>query len=380
MNILIGIDWYYPAKKSGGPAVSINNLCSLLCDKHKFWIVTSDHEFGDTSRFASVKEGWNNRGNANVKYLTDSQIKYEHLFEIVDNIHPDCVILNSIFGYRFTVPLLKVCKKLNLPVLLAPRGELCENAFDKKYKKIPYLFALKAYLKAENVFYMSTSEEEHECIIKRVGLQNDNRIIDIENVPTIPEHIEKRNTKKSGFLNCVFISRIQSKKNLSFALRLMTKVEGNVNFDIYGPIEEQEYWNQCQEIVKALPPNIFVNYKGILDKENVHSTLAKYELMVFPTLSENYGHVIIEALLSQCPVLISDQTPWQNLYENNAGAEIPLNEEAEFLKVLNEYINMGSEEYQKRVDGCKSYTDLKLNIRKLKDGYNSAFDFICDNH
>jgi hypothetical protein len=41
--------------------------------------------------------------------------------------------------------------------------------------------------------------------------------------------------------------------------------------------------------------------------------LAEYDLFLFPTLGENYGHVISEALASGCPVVISDQTPWRNL-------------------------------------------------------------------
>jgi glycosyltransferase involved in cell wall biosynthesis len=379
MNILIGIDWYYPAEKSGGPAVSINNLCSLLCDKHDFWIVTSDHEFGDNVRYESIQDGWNNRDNAKVQYLSDSQICYSHLFNIVKELNPDCVMLNSIFGYKFTVPMLKVCGKLKVPILLAPRGELCKNAFDKKYKKIPYLFALKKYLRSEKVFYLSTSDEEHSCIINRIGLKASTRIIDIENVPTIPKHIDRINTKQKGILNCVFISRIQSKKNLLYALKIISKLGGNINYDIYGPIEEQDYWNQCQEVIKVMPSNVRVSYKGILLKDEVHLALSKYDLMFFPTLSENYGHVIIEALLSQCPVLISDQTPWNELHINNAGAEIPLGNDNEFINVLNEYLSMGTEEYQVCIDGCKSYTDKKLNITKLKDGYDSAFSMIGSN-
>ena len=44
----------------------------------------------------------------------------------------------------------------------------------------------------------------------------------------------------------------------------------------------------------------------------------------FPTLGENYGHVIYEALDSGCPVLISDQTPWRGLSEVGAGWDLPL--------------------------------------------------------
>lgn len=42
MKILIAVKWYYPGKESGGPAVSVRNLCSLLEDNASFYILTSD--------------------------------------------------------------------------------------------------------------------------------------------------------------------------------------------------------------------------------------------------------------------------------------------------------------------------------------------------
>ena len=35
-----------------------------------------------------------------------------------------------------------------------------------------------------------------------------------------------------------------------------------------------------------------------------------HDLFVFPTLGENFGHVIYESLMCGTPVLVSDNTPW----------------------------------------------------------------------
>lgn len=62
-------------------------------------------------------------------------------------------------------------------------------------------------------------------------------------------------------------------------------------------------------------------------------------------MGENYGHVIVEALVAGCPVLISDQTPWRNLEEKDVGWDLPLGHPEKFQDVLQKCINMNEQEY-----------------------------------
>ena len=68
--------------------------------------------------------------------------------------------------------------------------------------------------------------------------------------------------------------------------------------------------------------------------EEVRKTLADYDLMLFPTLGENFGHVIFEALAAGVPVLVSDQTPWQDLDARGSGWVRPLETPQAFVDVL----------------------------------------------
>ncbi len=376
MKILIAVDWYYPAKKSGGPAVSISNLCKLLHNEWELYIITSDHDFGETIRFDSIKEGWNKVGKAKVLYLSEKEINERKINIVINELRPDVLFINSLFGYKFAIPLLRLSKKKNIPVWVAPRGELCKNAFNKAFKKLPYIWALKGYLKNNSTYYLSTSAEEHDAIKTIIHISDENKIIDVENIPTIPEEIVKLNTKKPGTLHCVFISRIQKKKNLLAAVSYVSQLKGDVTFDIYGPLEEPDYWAQCEEIIKKLPNTIKISHKGILPKEEVHKTLSDYDVMLFPTLSENYGHVIIESLLAKCPVVISDQTPWTQLEEYNAGYSIGLNDDKAFISILQKFVDMNNTEYGKYIEGCRRYTNNKLDIEDLHTKYLNALAMI----
>jgi glycosyltransferase involved in cell wall biosynthesis len=83
-----------------------------------------------------------------------------------------------------------------------------------------------------------------------------------------------------------------------------------ISLSIYGPIEDHEYWNECARRIQRLPSNVTAEHLGSLKPEQVTDTFACHDLFAFPTLGENFGHVIFESLRAGTPVLISDQTPW----------------------------------------------------------------------
>jgi glycosyltransferase involved in cell wall biosynthesis len=126
----------------------------------------------------------------------------------------------------------------------------------------------------------------------------------------------------------VFLSRISRKKNLDFAIRVLTKVQAPVRFDIFGPIEDAAHWRECQELIAAMPRRHEINYCGAIEPHEVGPTFAKYDLYFFPTRSENFGHSIQEAMAAGLPALISDQTPWRGLEKAGAGWDLPLSEDA----------------------------------------------------
>jgi glycosyltransferase involved in cell wall biosynthesis len=156
---------------------------------------------------------------------------------------------------------------------------------------------------------------------------------------------DKKLSKKEGELKVVFISRIHPKKNLKKAIEFLKYVEGKIEFNIYGPLEDKKYWMECLEVIKSLPSNIEVEYKGIVSHDKVNEILKEYHIFLFPTLGENFGHVISEALIGGCPVIISDQTPWKNLEKREVGWDISLSDENRFIDAIQCCVNLNNEQY-----------------------------------
>jgi glycosyltransferase involved in cell wall biosynthesis len=173
------------------------------------------------------------------------------------------------------------------------------------------------------------------------------------------------------FLKLVFISRISKEKNLIYAINLLRSITFNVEYHIYGPIEDENIWRECLDEMKNLPDNVRIFYGGEIERDYVKSYFLKYDLFLFPTHIENYGHVISESLAVGTPVLISDNTPWRNLKEKNLGWDINLNSRSEFLKVLNEcFLMKGSTDFCVRSVVKKAYGDYLDSGSILEENVN----------
>jgi glycosyltransferase involved in cell wall biosynthesis len=72
--------------------------------------------------------------------------------------------------------------------------------------------------------------------------------------------------------------------------------------------------------------------------------------LFLPSLGENFGHVIVEALSAGCPILISDRTPWRGLAERGVGWDLPLEDPAGFRGVIDACCVEEFEERRRRAE------------------------------
>ena len=128
-----------------------------------------------------------------------------------------------------------------------------------------------------------------------------------------------------------------------------------MNLDVYGPIEDEPYWQECKALISRLPDRITVTQCGSVPYEQVAMTMARYHFFLLPTLGENFGHVMTEAFSAGCPVVISDQTPWRNLEERHLGWDIPLERKDLWIAALQKCISMDALEYERLSNSARKY-------------------------
>ncbi|MDQ3046491.1 MAG: glycosyltransferase family 4 protein [Bacteroidota bacterium] len=357
-KVLIFIDWYVPGYKAGGPVRSVSNMVAHLKNEFDFSIVTSDTDYCETEPYNNViSDQWNILADGTrVFYFSKETLSRKSVESILSTEEYDIVYLNGIFSKAFTIwPLLSLRKRKDKKIIVAARGMFADSALNvKKFKKKLFLFAVKLSRFFYNVIFHVTNENEREDVERVLG--NRMHIMVAGNLPGIEvESAKPPLSKSSGELRLINFARIAPEKNLLYALTILRRIKGNVIFDFYGPVYNEEYWNKCQQIIKELPPNIKANYKGSLEPENVSGILNDYHFMFMPTRGENFGHIILQSLCAAVPVIISDQTPWKELKSKKSGWAVPLEMDDVLVKVIDHCLEMDQELYTKISQSAFSY-------------------------
>lgn len=303
--------------------------------------------------------------------MPKEELKIATLVKKIEKIKPDTIYLNGLFLYNFLLASMKYKKKNNIKIVIAPRGELCKNALNlKKTKKKLYISFLKIIKLNNKVYWHATANDEKEGIQKEVKGKEKTIYFTEEVLPQNKIMEEKKTIKQPGKLKCVFISRICEKKNLISAIKYVEKIEDGVTLDIYGFKEDKDYWKKCEE---KIGNNKNIKYCGSLNPDDVIKTFNQYDLFLFPTYSENFGYVIAESMLATCPVLISNQTPWSDVKEANAGFVIELGEDKKFIEMLRIIKEMDKKEYDVICENCNKYIKQKVNNEGLAKKYEIMF-------
>ncbi|WP_435134156.1 glycosyltransferase family 4 protein [Formosa sp. A9] len=347
-KVLIFIDWFLPGTRSGGPVRSYANLITHFENEFEFYIVTRDTDYCETQPYTSIKSNtWNQWSkNTKVYYVSNDQLNKETIKKVIASTNFDYGYVNGIYSLYFSILPLFYLKKTNKPVIVAARGMLNPQAFSvKKHRKQLFLKLAKVLGLYKNITFHATNLTEADYI-KTITGQSQVKIA--ANLPRILSETVKERYKVSGEVSMVSIARISKEKGTHHILNALKYVQNKkIQLDLYGPIYDSEYWESCLGIINSLPSTINVQHKGVIDGENIPETLKAYEFLVLLSEGENFGHAILEGLSAGCPVLISDQTPWQQLEDKQIGWDVALTNPEQIQNALNYAINMDAEEYKK---------------------------------
>jgi len=378
-KVLIMAGYYFPGVKGGGPIQSIGSLVDNLGDAVEFYILAADRDLGDVKPFNDIiVDKWTKVNKAQVYYTDNRSLNWRKIKRIIDDTDCDILYLNSFFAFKDSIlPVLLQKFNIinNIKIIIAPRGQFSEGALGlKSWKKKIFIEIAKLIGLYKNVEWHATTLYEKEDIESIFG--GDIKIYIANNITRNHKNLclDKTLEKKPGILKLAYIARVHPMKNLLQTLEILQKIEGNIEFNIYGPIEDKLYWAKCQNLINKMRKNIKVNYYGPISNEKVSSVYQQNHVAILLTLGENFGHSIAEALSGGCPVIISDKTPWRNLEKYNAGFDLPLDNEDDLIHALNHYIAMDDNEYKKNSMSAFEYARRNLNIEENINIYYKMFD------
>lgn len=385
-KILVFCDYYLPGYKSGGGMRTIVNMVERLHDVYEFWIIARDHDGkSDQQPYKNVSiNEWNKVEHAKVFYLSKDKIKCSKLRELILRVEPNMLYFNSYFStltiYVLILRRLKLIPNIN--IIIAPCGELFGSALSlKSTKKKGFItFAKLSGIYQKVIWKASSRFEEDE--IKKIKSREAPVFIapDMPPKSILPDFDPKSKPPKiSGKGRLIFLSRFTRTKNFKFLVENLAEIKGDLIIDVWGPVEDLSYWEECEQIIKKLSSTIKIEAKGAVPFEEAANKMVEYHFFVLPTLGENFGHVFVEALAAGCPLLISDQTPWINLEEKGIGWEIALDKPDKWQQIINKIIALDEDDYSHLSNKSRNFALELLSSNSFVRDTQKVLDYGLEN-
>lgn len=380
LKALVFCDYYLPGFRGGGPITTIRNMVTTLNGTVEFRIITRAHDLGEKDHYPGVLKGeWEDREGAAIMYTEAAELTVGRILSEILRQKPDVIYLNSVLSRRYTlIPLLAAmrARKTLYPsprIILAPRGEFSPGALSlKPWQKKLYLGMLRTFGLWRNVVWQASTVHEAADIRRVAGPKAKVCIApDLPSPLIMPADLK---AKRTGDAVIAFVGRISPMKNLHTAIRIVAKLKGHIEFVVVGPAEDKAYWVQCQKEIERLPGHIKVTIKGSLPPSEVLSTLTQSDILLLPSLGENFAHVVLEALGAGCPVALSDRTPWRDLQPLGIGADIALEEEDKFVVFLQGLIDLDETSFHEKKLAAQQYARQFVANNALAENYIAMFE------
>jgi len=119
----------------------------------------------------------------------------------------------------------------------------------------------------------------------------------------------------------VYIGRIVEEKGVGVLLEASSFLkDSDVTIDMYGPIDDDYGLTMINQLGCGI-----VNYRGVLEYQQVLDTLANYDALILPTFykGEGYPGVVIEAYSQGKPVIVTDWRALPEIVDSDSGIIIP---------------------------------------------------------
>lgn len=375
-KVLLFIDWYLPGFKAGGPVSSCANMIAALRNEFEFFVVTRNTEYCETTPYAEITPNqWVTRAkNEHVMYLSNVELNEKRIAQLIREFEGNIIYINGIYSKYFSIFPLTAAKSnnKNFKIIVASRGMLARSAIEvKQFKKKVFLTLGKTLGWYKGVIFHATNSKEERDIKNVFGRKTLVKVAN--NISGLKRLPEKSISKTKNHLRLVSIARIAPEKNLLFLLIALKKVQGIVLLDLFGQIYNEKYWEECKTIIAELPKNIKVNYSGMVNPQDVYTTIQKYHFLVLPSLGENFGHVVAESFIAGRPVLISNQTPWKDLKADNSGFDIPISNAGAWTRTIDSISALNQQEYEVFLQGAVAKGNFIANNNQPVDDHRKLF-------
>lgn len=343
MKILHVVPTYLPAVRYGGPIFAVHGLAKALSaaghDVHVFTTNVDGKGVTDVPLDRPVK-----RESVQVHYFTSPYLRRLYYSpdlraQCIRQVTTfDLVHLHSVFLYP-TFAAASVARKSRVPFVLSPRGMLVRELIDERngMLKRAWISAVESGNLRNAAAIHLTSEEERRALTD-LGLTLaptaiiGNGVDEPASFTIAQASADVRAECRRGF-DILCFGRISWKKGLDRAIRALSLmpsatllIAGNDEDDHTKSLKAIASGCGVEDRVSFLPRQISGSDKEVL--------FAAAKLIALPSVSENFGNVVVEALIRGKPVVVTEGVGAAEIVTACGGGIVTTNDDAEFAAAL----------------------------------------------
>lgn len=209
---------------------------------------------------------------------------------------------------------MRAARVNNLPLILQPCGML--QNWSLRQSRLKKKLAWRLYqrgLATGAAAVITTSEDEHSETAQHFPSTVEQACI--------PHGIELPDIAASTTRQrqAVFLGRLHPKKQVDVLLRAWARLRPQGWRLLIAGGGEREYERQLRQIAEQSGLEDSVHFLGIVEGEAKSALLAGSQLFLQPSLQENFGIAVAEALAHGLPVLTTRSTPWSAIEASGCG-------------------------------------------------------------
>jgi glycosyltransferase involved in cell wall biosynthesis len=211
---------------------------------------------------------------------------------------------------------IDVARNKRIPLVVSPHGMLepWALAYRAWKKKIAWRLYEKRDLASVRLFFATSLEEATS--LRKCGCQQPIAVVPIG--VSLPE-LTEQGAKKPGPKIALFLSRIHPKKGLPTLVEAWKRVmPRGWRMIVAGP-DEGGHRGAVEKAVRAVGLGNAFEFVGPVKDDAKGALFRQADVFILPTMSENFGMVVTEALAHAVPVITTTGAPWKGLVEHSCG-------------------------------------------------------------
>lgn len=375
MKILL-LSQFFSTTKGGGEHVFSVISKSLANDGHKIWVITNEikgekYPIHENIKIIKVSPRLEYQGglppgfNDNLRYAFNAIRKG---FSIIKKEKIDIIHSNN-FAPALAGSLLSSLTRIPHITTIHDVFSLCGKDYWKKWGKqtnisklnvllAPFFEKMMIRIKINAIHTVSDATKND---LEKFGAKKP--------IYVIPNSIEFNNVNivESEPFQFVYVGRLVFYKNLEIiikAIKIVKESYPDIKLIIVG---DGPYRKNLEKFVFELKLNKNIEFMGYVSTDEKIKQIATSQALMFPSLCEGFGLVILEAFSQRKAVLVSDLPPLSNIVSHKkTGLVIPPHNEQEWANAMLSIIREPEKSQSMGLEGRKVLEE-QYNPEKMKE-------------